>query len=493
MARRRFDALRTTLGASLTSSATSVTFGAALTHSNGVDVPTIAAPDYVPLTILDAGLLSEIVWLTDYTEGDTTGTIVRAMEGTAGVSHSSGAKVQQGPTVMDGKLGGFEPGAGRPVALVPPTVKLRGANIVPQDTSGSDQWATLYEGWASKWPTLVKPQIDLAASVGCNAIRLIGDVQGPVAGDISIEDYVSAYEQFVDYCATLGIHVYACLAAADNWDGVTADTALPVMRAQAAMLETKPNVIGIDVVQEIGGSPSLWSGSTQHDFIAYLFDSLREVTTLPLTCSGTASSYSSSALWHDSTVTDLADVLDFYDFHPYYDALDPADVDAFDAANTAGLPMIMGEYGHTSAGGVDYHENAALIQQRPDCVGGFIWAITDNVSSGTGSDWGLFDYTFVERTVVSTVFRKVPTTTGPHPMAGPQIASDSGAMPQRGRIQFTGDVTVTDDPDDDLTVIDFTGGGGGGGASLVPLTTLDDSGNLVFVIIEDGSLVTVEV
>lgn len=90
------------LGVSLTSSATSVTFNAALTHSNGTAVPTITGSDYIPLEILDTnGRLSEIVYLTAYTAAGTTGTISRGKEGTTGVAHSSGDKIVHGATVMD--------------------------------------------------------------------------------------------------------------------------------------------------------------------------------------------------------------------------------------------------------------------------------------------------------------------------------------------------------------------------------------------------------
>lgn len=102
MARLRYNGLTTTLGASLTSSATSVTFGAALTHSGGTAVPTITGSDYIPLTILtSAGAVSEIVYLTAYTSGATTGTITRGQESTSGVAHSSGDKVIHSTTVQD--------------------------------------------------------------------------------------------------------------------------------------------------------------------------------------------------------------------------------------------------------------------------------------------------------------------------------------------------------------------------------------------------------
>jgi hypothetical protein len=102
MARLRYNGLSTTLGASLTNSATSVTFAAALTHSGGTNVPTISGTDYIPLSILDGtGKLSEVVYLTAYTAAATTGTIVRGLEGTTGVSHSSGDKVVCAPTKVD--------------------------------------------------------------------------------------------------------------------------------------------------------------------------------------------------------------------------------------------------------------------------------------------------------------------------------------------------------------------------------------------------------
>jgi hypothetical protein len=102
MARLRYNGLTTTLGAALTNSATSVTFGAALTYANGTAVPTITGSDYIPLAILDSsGHLSEVVWLTAYTSAATTGTIARGKEGTSGVAHSSGDKVVHGPFADD--------------------------------------------------------------------------------------------------------------------------------------------------------------------------------------------------------------------------------------------------------------------------------------------------------------------------------------------------------------------------------------------------------
>lgn len=103
MSRLRYNGLVATLaGSGLTNSGTTVTFAAGLTYNGGTNVPTITGSDYIPLSILDSdGILSELVYLTAYTAGATTGTITRAQESTVGVAHSAGVQVLNAPTVLD--------------------------------------------------------------------------------------------------------------------------------------------------------------------------------------------------------------------------------------------------------------------------------------------------------------------------------------------------------------------------------------------------------
>jgi hypothetical protein len=109
MARLRYNGLTTALGASLNTTDTTVTFDAALTHSGGVAVPTIGAGDHILLSIMDSnGRLYEIVQLTAYTSGATTGTISRAQEGTTAKSHASGATVVNSLVVSEANA--FEAG-----------------------------------------------------------------------------------------------------------------------------------------------------------------------------------------------------------------------------------------------------------------------------------------------------------------------------------------------------------------------------------------------
>jgi hypothetical protein len=91
-----------TLGAAITNpTGTGITFPGALKHSGAVAVPTIADPDYLPLVIDPDTNVLEIVWLTAYTAGSTTGTILRAQEGSTGAAHIIDAPVVHGPTVSD--------------------------------------------------------------------------------------------------------------------------------------------------------------------------------------------------------------------------------------------------------------------------------------------------------------------------------------------------------------------------------------------------------
>lgn len=105
--RRRHNLVITTLGAALADgSGTSVTFASALKEggSGGTNIATLGTDEYLPLTIEN-----EVVYLSAYTAGATTGTIVRAQEGTTGVAHGINVRVAHALTKLDG--GGVRYGA----------------------------------------------------------------------------------------------------------------------------------------------------------------------------------------------------------------------------------------------------------------------------------------------------------------------------------------------------------------------------------------------
>lgn len=98
--RRRHNLVSTTLGAALATGATSITFAAALKEggTGGSNIATLGTDEYLPLTIDN-----EVVYLTAYTSGATSGTIVRAQEGTVdpGADHANGTAVKNAPTKRD--------------------------------------------------------------------------------------------------------------------------------------------------------------------------------------------------------------------------------------------------------------------------------------------------------------------------------------------------------------------------------------------------------
>lgn len=101
MTRLRYNGVTAELGAALTDVAATITFATAL-QSYGSNIPTVSSPDYIPLSILDAnGKVAEVVHLTAYTAGASTGTILRGQEGSTGVAHSSGVKVLHGQLAKD--------------------------------------------------------------------------------------------------------------------------------------------------------------------------------------------------------------------------------------------------------------------------------------------------------------------------------------------------------------------------------------------------------
>ena len=103
--RMRFDGLEVHLASPINETQQQVFWDAPLTHSGGVsvpDVPADAGDEYVPLAILDTNnRLLEIVHLTAYVMGATSGTLRRGEEGTAPRPHAQGSVVVHAATIQD--------------------------------------------------------------------------------------------------------------------------------------------------------------------------------------------------------------------------------------------------------------------------------------------------------------------------------------------------------------------------------------------------------
>lgn len=182
MTRLRYNGLSATLGDALTSSSTAIT-----------------GSDYIPLSILDPnGNESEVVWLTAYTQGQTTGTISRGKEGTTRVTHASGDRIVHGPTVAD--LAANESTAGMLVdATTPGDAGGRSDHFLGSALSG---W-TVFNVSGALTPILGNSVVNLSSSgvgyiykpftpSGAFAVEARLAVNPGVSGDVGL--YVTDYE-----------------------------------------------------------------------------------------------------------------------------------------------------------------------------------------------------------------------------------------------------------------------------------------------------------
>lgn len=101
--RLRLDGVEGYLANPLAQSDLTMDLTYAFRHDGGVMVPTFKTDEYLPITILDANyVLKEIVYVTEYSEGQTIGIkITRGQEGTDPFPHSKGNKVVHAATAED--------------------------------------------------------------------------------------------------------------------------------------------------------------------------------------------------------------------------------------------------------------------------------------------------------------------------------------------------------------------------------------------------------
>lgn len=140
------------------------------------------------------------------------------------------------------------------------TGKVRGFNLTskPGHPLESDYWAE----W--DWTGWIRKQIDYAASLGSNVVRIIGDVTVVDSGSITQNTYNTRMQQFVDYCVSLGISVYYTGCATYGTDGVSNGTTALSDATIAGIINSNigsitgasgaPDysayIIGCDIVQE---------------------------------------------------------------------------------------------------------------------------------------------------------------------------------------------------------------------------------------------------
>lgn len=93
--------------------------------------------------------------------------------------------------------------------------KIKGANLTSKPTHEME--SAYWIEW--DWQGWIKPQIDYALALGCNVVRLIGDVAMVINAQISQSTYNQRLAQIVRYCADQGIGYYYTGAATYGTNG----------------------------------------------------------------------------------------------------------------------------------------------------------------------------------------------------------------------------------------------------------------------------------
>ena len=291
-----------------------------------------------------------------------------------------------------------------PAGVGRPGAKIKGGNITVKPGGGS--WGGLWSEW--DWDNWIKPQIDRAAALGMNAVRLIGNpgivFYGATGGwsAISQATYDLRWKQVAAYCQTIGLFLYPCLT--EKWafsDGAggynfTSAPAIAAIASSAQALAGYPNVIGFDVFQEGSGSAE---GLTVSDVLA-VYAAIRTASPgVPLTTSSSSAGFGAVAdFWGDRTslpyqIWTAVGGSDFVDLHVYLDAPLVGDMDHI---AQVGLPVILGEYGTTqdvaSSTQVARFTAVGDCHARPGVLGSFVWALADQGTTPSDQS-GVWDNT----------------------------------------------------------------------------------------------------
>ena len=292
--------------------------------------------------------------------------------------------------------------------LLPAGEQVHGVNLtIEPGTTGS--WGNLWKTW--RWDEWIKPQVDAAASIGANTVRIIGTYDAIHDGTLTQATYHTRQQQLAAYVNSLGMAYYPCAGGhisdvIDRAPFYTNDFIIGQATDLLAALDGH-DIIGLDVVQE----NRAWAAQTERG--GAVMQAIREAHPgVPLTYSWHSPSTDSTAYRADQ-VHALDRYVDFHDIHVYDDVA--ADYLDFHWDETD-KPLLIGEFGQNLAAGQPAQESryssvkGLLDHSAPGgqrLAGSLAWAITDQQSVDAGK-WGLFDASFVERTYLTGVFATFP-------------------------------------------------------------------------------------
>jgi hypothetical protein len=286
---------------------------------------------------------------------------------------------------------------------------LRGANV----TVDATPWSQLWAEW--DWSGWIKWQIDHLAALTGNSVRLIGGVGGITDGFYTLQQYLSRWEQFFDYTATIGMLAYPCGGGLAHWSDTSDQQAQDIYRAWGALLNRYDHVIGIDVTNEAFGEGRVTaqlSEETVFTTLEALTEALRQVTTKPVSHSQVLLSGEDIM---NSRRARLRGISDFYDFHLYYTPSTAADSLRALNTNWGDKRILIGEVGaNTTLARAQrvarYVSVRQFVASSTLAMGAFSWAITDSVPRDPSNTFGLVDRAGAARSDIVGAFQTWPTS-----------------------------------------------------------------------------------
>jgi hypothetical protein len=285
--------------------------------------------------------------------------------------------------------------------------KLYGVNIVPPPHR---EWDDLHAEWP--WSAWVKPQIDAAVrdGIGCNCIRMIGDLSGVFTRRFTQATYNQHWIQLVSYCADLGAYVIVGGGAESQAAGMTNKDIEANVGSLLAALSNFNNIAYVDVMQE----QNAWRDSDAAARTNAIYAALKPKTTRLLTFSTTQKITENDSSGWMASVAASCDVLDFHIYKMIgYNAMVPLVAGHLDRWQSTypTKPIAFGEVGSPQSDGEEENRTFVgnvfrLVAKDARLRGCCLWAAQDQ-STVPESKYGLYDADWNLRYALRGAIRQV--------------------------------------------------------------------------------------
>lgn len=285
---------------------------------------------------------------------------------------------------------------------------------MPDATKQGFAWGYMWEafdddGDARSFTNWIKPNIDAALWMGCNAIKMVAPTNGVTNGLYSLDYLVERVRRTVEYCGLAGLAVEVSLGTAPHMTpGTTVAQLEAHYLAMAEMLHELPNVFGVELWGEWDNpnNPRTSAGNVHgitYAQIKSLCDTWHDATNIPITLSysnKTSNAHVAAASHEFDTHMDYSE----YHLESYFGGT-AHDLN-YGAINehykVSELPFFVGDIAvpmtaNASDSAISFISGRSMAE-RPDVIGCGVFAIADHADARfggarLGNSFGFFDYT----------------------------------------------------------------------------------------------------